>query len=91
MEFENYIVGEQIIKIEHCILGVPGGRIEDIRTVYSHPPSLMQSARFLSEHDWKQISLPDVYKRQMMGGGVELVSRAALAIVAAELLSYEGV
>lgn len=59
MEFENYIVGEQIIKIEHCLLGVPGGRIEDIKTVYSHPQSLMQSARFLSEHDWKQISLPN--------------------------------
>ena len=59
VEFENYIVGEQIIKIEHCLLGVPGGRIEDIRTVYSHPQSLMQSARFLSEHDWKQISLPN--------------------------------
>ena len=59
VEFENYIVGEQIIKIEHCLLGVPGGRIEDIRTVYSHPQSLMQRARFLSEHDWKQISLPN--------------------------------
>ncbi len=59
VEFENYIVGEQIIKIEHCLLGVPGGRIEDIRTVYSHPQSLMQSARFLSEYDWKQISLPN--------------------------------
>ena len=59
VEFENYIVGEQIIKIEHCLLGVPGGRIEDIKTVYSHPQSLMQSARFLSEHDWKQISLPN--------------------------------
>ena len=59
VEFENYIVGEQSIKIEHCLLGVPGGRIEDIRTVYSHPQSLMQSARFLSEHDWKQISLPN--------------------------------
>ena len=59
VEYNNYIVGEQIIKIEHCLLGVPGGRIEDIRTVYSHPQSLMQSARFLSEHDWKQISLPN--------------------------------
>ena len=59
VEFEYYIVGEQIIYIEHCLLGVPGGRIEDIRTVYSHPLSLMQSARFLSEHDWKQLSLPN--------------------------------
>lgn len=57
VEFENYIVGEQIIKIEHCLLGVPGATMDDIRTVYSHPQSLMQSARFLSEHDWKQVSM----------------------------------
>lgn len=57
VEFENYIVGEQIIKIEHCLLGVPGAKIEDIKTVYSHPQSLMQSARFLNDYDWKQISM----------------------------------
>ncbi|MDD3367287.1 MAG: prephenate dehydratase [Lachnospiraceae bacterium] len=57
-EFENYIVGEQIIKIEHCLLGVPGASKEDIKTVYSHPQSLMQSARYLKEHpDWQQISM----------------------------------
>jgi len=57
VEFENYIVGEQIIRIEHCLLGVPGSNIEDIRTVYSHPQSLMQSARFLADHPWQQISM----------------------------------
>lgn len=57
VEFENYIVGEQIIKIEHCLLGVPGADIDQIKTVYSHPQSLMQSARFLGEHDFKQISM----------------------------------
>jgi chorismate mutase/prephenate dehydratase len=57
VEFENYIVGEQIIKIEHCLLGVPGAVEEDIKTVYSHPQSLMQSAKFLSDHDWRQISM----------------------------------
>lgn len=57
VEFENYIVGEQIIKIEHCLLGVPGAELEDIQTVYSHPQSLMQSARFLNDYDWKQISM----------------------------------
>lgn len=50
-------MGEQIIKIEHCLLGLPGTKLEEIHTVYSHPQSLMQSARFLSEHDWKQISM----------------------------------
>ena len=33
VEFENYIVGEQIIKIEHCLLGVPGSSIADIKNV----------------------------------------------------------
>jgi chorismate mutase/prephenate dehydratase len=57
-EYENYIVGEQIIKIEHCLITVPGAQLSDIKTVYSHPQSLMQSSRFLSEHsDWKQISM----------------------------------
>lgn len=57
VEFENYIVGEQIIKIEHCLLGVPGAELQDIQTVYSHPQSLMQSARFLDDYDWKRISM----------------------------------
>lgn len=58
VEFENYIVGEQIIKIEHCLLGVPGAGLDRIRTVYSHPQSLMQSARYLNAHEnWKQISM----------------------------------
>ena len=57
VEFENYIVGEQIIRIEHCLLGVPGTQISDIKTVYSHPQSLMQSAKFLADHPWQQISM----------------------------------
>lgn len=57
VEFENYIVGEQIIQIEHCLLGVPGATVDNIKTVYSHPQSLMQSAKYLSSHDWKQISM----------------------------------
>jgi chorismate mutase/prephenate dehydratase len=58
VEFENYIVGEQIIKIEHCLMGLHGTDFEQIRTVYSHPQSLMQSARYLNEHDnWRQISM----------------------------------
>lgn len=56
-EYENYIVGEQIIKIEHCLLGVPGADISQIKRVYSHPQSLMQSARYLGNHDWQQISM----------------------------------
>lgn len=58
VEFENYIVGEQIIKIEHCLLGLPGTTLDDIQCVYSHPQSLMQSSRYLNQHSkWQQIGM----------------------------------
>ena len=57
VEFENYIVGEQIIEIKHCLLALPGAAKEDIKTVYSHPQSLMQCARYLQNYDWQQISM----------------------------------
>jgi chorismate mutase/prephenate dehydratase len=57
VEFENYIVGEQIIEIEHCLMAAPGTKMEDITTVYSHPQSLMQSAHYLLEKGWQQISM----------------------------------
>ena len=58
VEFENYIVGEQIIKVEHCLMGLPESDISRITAVYSHPQSLLQSARYLNEHpEWKQISM----------------------------------
>lgn len=57
-EFENYIVGEQIITIEHCLMGLPGTKIDQIKTVYSHPQSLMQSSRYLNDHaSWRQVSM----------------------------------
>ncbi|MBO5622004.1 MAG: chorismate mutase, partial [Butyrivibrio sp.] len=57
-EYENYIVGEQIIEIRHCLMGIPGAKLSDIETVYSHAQSLMQSARFLNEHsNIRQVSM----------------------------------
>lgn len=58
VEFENYIVGEVILPIEHMLAGVKGAVLEDIRKVYSHPQGLMQSAKYLDEHrEWQQISV----------------------------------
>lgn len=57
VEFENYIVGEQIIPIQHCLLASPGTKKEDIQTVYSHAQSLMQSSHYLQDAGWQQISM----------------------------------
>lgn len=58
VEYENYIVGEQIIPIRHCLLAPAGASLDTIKTVYSHAQSLMQSEHFLSEHPvWRQESM----------------------------------
>lgn len=55
VEYSNYIVGEQIIRIEHNLMGVKGARLSDIRTVYSHPQGLAQCKKFLEQYpQWKQ-------------------------------------
>ena len=58
VEYDNYIVGDQVIQIKHALLGRPEAQIEDITTVYSHPQALMQCSDFLYEHsNWEKISL----------------------------------
>ena len=48
------IVGEELVKIEHHLLGLPGAEMEDIDTVYSHPQGFAQCRPFFNEHrDWK--------------------------------------
>lgn len=50
VEFDNYIVGERVVKVDHALLGLEGSRIEDIRNVYSHQQALMQSMKYIENH-----------------------------------------
>ncbi len=90
VEFENYIVGEQIIKIEHCLLGVPGAKKEDIQTVYSHPQSLMQSAKYLNRHSWQQISMQNnAFAAQKVAKEQDKTQAAIAGAHAAEIYGLE--
>jgi chorismate mutase/prephenate dehydratase len=44
------IVGEKIVKVEHCLLVYPGAVLEDIKEVYSHPQGLAQCHEFFKAH-----------------------------------------
>lgn len=55
VEYPNYIVGEQIIPIEHQLMGIPGTSLDDIQRVYSHPQGLAQCRKFLEQYPhWTQ-------------------------------------
>jgi prephenate dehydratase len=43
------IVGEHFQRVEHCLLGVPGARIEQVRRVHSHAVALGQVRGLLRE------------------------------------------
>lgn len=50
VEYDNIIVGEQILAIDHALLALPEAKLGDITHVYSHPQALMQCSKFFDEH-----------------------------------------
>jgi chorismate mutase/prephenate dehydratase len=58
LEYDNYIVGEQIIKIDHMLMALPGATMEGIKTVYSHPQALAQCKEYLDRHpSWQRVNV----------------------------------
>lgn len=55
-QYGAYIVGEQTVKVEHCLAVPKGGTLAGIRTVYSHEQGLQQCTAFLTAHpQWERI------------------------------------
>ena len=50
LEYPISILGEHVMEINQCLLGLPGAHLDEIRTVYSHPQGLMQCRAFLENH-----------------------------------------
>jgi len=42
------IVGEEIQRVDHCLVATPGATLESIRSVWSHPQALAQCRDFLA-------------------------------------------
>ena len=45
-----HIVGEQTVKVEHCLMAPRGATLETITDVYSHEQGLSQCEEYLKEH-----------------------------------------
>ena len=59
-QYSYYIVGECQVKVEHCLMALPGVALEDIQTVCSHEQGLMQCEKYLDGHrDWKRVPTLD--------------------------------
>lgn len=57
-EYDNYIVGQHILKIDQNLLGLKGATLEGLTRVYSHPQGLLQCSKFLDELGVEQMEYP---------------------------------
>jgi chorismate mutase/prephenate dehydratase len=48
LRFNLAILGEEIVDVRHCLLGVSDVPIESLRRIHSHPQALSQCSEFLS-------------------------------------------
>lgn len=87
VKYDNCIVAETFVKVEHALLGLENAKLSDIKTVYSHPQALMQSSQYLNaRRDWRQISLENtaVAAKKVVEDG-DITQAAVASEIAGEL------
>lgn len=79
-EYQLYIVGEQVVKADHVLLGIPGSSVAEIRTVYSHPQALAQCRKYLEANPgWETVKAANTAASAKMVKEEGDPSRAAIA------------
>ena len=68
------IAGEIYYHVRHCLIGHPGARLEDIRSVYSHPQALAQCSAFL--FDLENLDPENICAEYDTAGAVQLIKKA---------------
>jgi len=49
LQHQLSIVGEYHLRVKHCLIGLPGVKLDEIRTVISHPQALAQCEGYLRD------------------------------------------
>ena len=85
--YECYMVGETAVKVEHCLMALPGASPDTITHVYSHEQGLFQCERYLNAHpDWKRVPQADTAgSAKMVADSGDLTKAAICSARAAEL------
>jgi prephenate dehydratase len=80
------IAGEHFIPVHHCLLGVPGAKISDIKTVYSHVHALPQCRKIIADLGLKPVVFEDTASSAQKVAEMKDIHHGAIAsALAAEL------
>ncbi|XP_062088374.1 arogenate dehydratase/prephenate dehydratase 1, chloroplastic isoform X1 [Humulus lupulus] len=74
-----HIVGEVQLQVNHCLLGLPGVKKEDIKRVFSHPQALAQCEMMLSNLGIMRISADDTAGAAQMVASIGVRDTGAIA------------
>src|SRR6266536_5616162 len=72
-----HLVGETVVRVDHCLLALPGSTIDDLREVISHPQAIAQCEEFLNALEI------DVRAEYNTAGAAKRIAEGKLAGVAA--------
>lgn len=86
------IFAEVKIKVSHCLLGLPGTKLSDVRAVYSHPQALAQCSAFLeslqvlSEPVYDTAGSARLIKEKNLHDAAAIASEKAAALYGLDIL-----
>lgn len=89
--YDFYMVGETSVSIQHNLMALPGTKLEDIKSVYSHEQGLFQCEEYLNQHpEWKRIPQADTAGSAKMILESQDASKAAIcSSLAADIYGLE--
>jgi len=79
LEHELSITGEVELDVVHCLQALPGTKLSDVKTVYSHPQALAQCERYLKDLGATVEAVYDTAGGAKLVAEQKLVGAAALA------------
>lgn len=96
MRHSLHIVGEEYLRVRHCLIALPGVELKDIQQVSSHPQALAQCEGYLKRHGLPGVAVYDtagsvkLLKESGARDQAAIASRHAAEIFAMQILE-EGV
>ena len=90
-QYHYFFVGETTVQIDHALMALPGTKLEDITTVYSHEQGLFQCEQYLAKHpEWRTAAQADTAGSARMVAELKDPHKAAICSeLAAEIYGLE--
>ena len=73
-----HIVGEQTVKVDHCLMAPKGASLDTITDVYSHEQGLSQCEDYLKTHNWGRHAMLNTAAAAKAVAESEDISHAAI-------------